>query len=216
MADPAITRCEHTVPNEAALCDAYELELQSACGKRVRFGELVAGKGSHITTVVIFIRHFFCKYDQDYVRKVSQHLTESVLETLPNPTGPSQLIIIGCGDPRRIVPYVAETNTPFPIYTDPTGRIYKTLRMKKSLSGVTRPPSYAKASFFGSLRLVFKDMLRSGLRVFNGGSWRQNGGEWVFRGRRCVYAHRMETVSDHLTAEQLIEVLGQDVPPVKA
>lgn len=36
------------------LHEAYELEIQSENGKKIRFGEVVAGKGDSITTIVIF------------------------------------------------------------------------------------------------------------------------------------------------------------------
>ncbi|OQD76723.1 hypothetical protein PENANT_c124G03772 [Penicillium antarcticum] len=52
--------------SDDTLHEAYELEVQSKNGEPVRFGELVAGKGDSVTTVVIFVRHFFCIYDQDY------------------------------------------------------------------------------------------------------------------------------------------------------
>ncbi|KAF7596801.1 hypothetical protein BBP40_012400 [Aspergillus hancockii] len=99
-----IIRVPDDLPTETDLCDAYQLELQSETGPPVRFGELVTGKGDHITTVVIFIRHFFCAYDQDYVHLISQRLTEAVLSSLPNSAGPTQVIIIGCGSPVGIVP----------------------------------------------------------------------------------------------------------------
>lgn len=38
------------------LHEAYELEVQTAKGDNVRFGELVAGKGDSVTTIVIFSR----------------------------------------------------------------------------------------------------------------------------------------------------------------
>lgn len=41
------------------LHEAYELEIQSKKGKSVRFGELVAGKGDSITTIVIFSESHF-------------------------------------------------------------------------------------------------------------------------------------------------------------
>ncbi|GIJ90090.1 hypothetical protein Asppvi_009040 [Aspergillus pseudoviridinutans] len=211
MSDTTITRCDD-LPEPKELAEAYELELQSQNGQPIRFGELVAGKGGQITTIVIFIRHFFCAYDQEYVRVASRRLTDSVLSTLPNPTGPSQLIIIGCGDSQRIVPYVSETEAAFPIYTDPTGTIYEKLHMKRTRSHMTQSPSYAQIPFFSALGKTFKQMFRSGWQAFRGGSWAQNGGEWVFRGGKCVYVHRMEHVSDHLTADQLLEVLSHDEP----
>ncbi|GIK06326.1 hypothetical protein Aspvir_001973 [Aspergillus viridinutans] len=211
MSDTIITRCDD-LPAPKELAEAYELELQSQNGKPIRFGELVAGKGGQITTIVIFIRHFFCAYDQDYVRVVSRRLTDSVLATLPSPTGPSQLIMIGCGDSQRIVPYVSETEAAFPIYTDRTGKIYEKLHMKRTRSQMTQSPSYAQISFISALGKAFRQMFWSGWQAFRGGSWGQNGGEWVFRGGKCVYVHRMKHVSDHLTADQLLEVLSHDEP----
>ncbi|PYH81109.1 hypothetical protein BO82DRAFT_336638 [Aspergillus uvarum CBS 121591] len=205
----------HEKPAEESdgLYEAYEIELQNSAGGTIRFGDLVAGKGSNITTLVIFIRHFFCIYDQSYVRTVSHHLSDSILASLPeNPdTGPCQVLIIGCGDPARIVPYVAETAARFPVYTDPTGRIYSELRMKRTVHGITRPPVYTEVSFVRALGRTLKQMFSAGgwLRAFRGGPWNVNGGEWVFRGGRCVYVHRMERVGDHLTAGQLLEVLGE-------
>ncbi|GAQ03722.1 hypothetical protein ALT_1043 [Aspergillus lentulus] len=211
MSDTIITRCDD-LPEPKELAEAYELELQSQNGQPIRFGELVAGKGGQITTIVVFIRHFFCAYDQDYVRVASRRLTDSVLATLPNPTGPSQLIIIGCGDPQRIVPYVSETEAAFPIYTDRKGKIYEKLHMKRTRSHITQPPPYTQNSFLSALGKTFKQMFCSGWQAFLGGSWGQNGGEWVFRGGKPVYVHRMEHVSDHLTADQLLEVLSHDKP----
>ncbi|RAK75974.1 peroxiredoxin-like family protein [Aspergillus fijiensis CBS 313.89] len=200
-------------PKPDSLYEAYEIELQSSAGGSIRFGDLIAGKGSNITTLVIFIRHFFCIYDQSYVRTLSHHLSDSLLASLPDPGsgGPCQVIIIGCGDPARIVPYVAETAARFPVYTDPTGRIYSELRMNRTVRGITRPPAYTEVSFVRALGRTLRQMFSAGgwRRAFRGGPWNLNGGEWVFKGRRCVYVHRMESVGDHLTAGQLLEVLGE-------
>lgn len=39
---------------DETLHEAYEVEVKSKNGKPVRFGELVAGKGESITTIVVF------------------------------------------------------------------------------------------------------------------------------------------------------------------
>ena len=39
---------------DGSLHEAYELEVQTQDGAVVRFGELVAGKGDAVTTIVIF------------------------------------------------------------------------------------------------------------------------------------------------------------------
>ncbi|KAL2863272.1 peroxiredoxin-like family protein [Aspergillus lucknowensis] len=205
-----ITRSD-TLPNPSDLRDAYELELRSPKGKPVRLGELVLDK----------VRHFFCAYDQDYVRTIAHALTDSLLKTLPhtnsnddsndNNNNPTQLIIIGCGHPALIVPYVAETAAPFPVYTDPRGALYEKLHMTRTVRSIMRPPSYATVGFWRALGTTFRQMAAAGWRgvLGGGGSWAQNGGEWVFRGGKCVYVHRMENVSDHLTAEELMRVMGE-------
>ncbi|RAH39659.1 peroxiredoxin-like family protein, partial [Aspergillus brunneoviolaceus CBS 621.78] len=181
-------------PKPDSLYEAYEIELQSSAGGSIRFGDLIAGKGSNITTLVIFS-------------------ADSLLASLPDPGsgGPCQVIIIGCGDPARIIPYVAETAARFPVYTDPTGRIYSELRMNRSVRGITRPPAYTEVSFVRALGRTLRQMFSAGgwRRAFRGGPWNLNGGEWVFKGGRCVYVHRMESVGDHLTAGQLLEALGE-------
>lgn len=45
--------------SDEALHEAYELEIQSQNGDPIRFGELVAGKGDSITTIVIFGESIF-------------------------------------------------------------------------------------------------------------------------------------------------------------
>ncbi|KAL3495072.1 AhpC/TSA antioxidant enzyme-domain-containing protein [Aspergillus germanicus] len=206
----AITRSAVDIPGPDELRDAYELELRCANGNPVRLGELICEKGDHITTIIVFVRHFFCAYDQDYVRTISHHLTDSMLQSLPSTssTGPSQLIIIGCGDPALITPYVSETSTPFPIYSDPSGRIYENLHMTRTTSKIMEQPSYSTVGFWRSLGKAFCQMAASGWKGLRGGGWGQNGGEWVFKDGKCVYVHRMENVGDHLTAGELLEVLG--------
>ncbi|CEN60471.1 hypothetical protein ASPCAL02909 [Aspergillus calidoustus] len=205
-----ITRSATDPPSPDDLRDAYELELRSPNGNPVRLGELICEKGDNITTIIVFIRHFFCVYDQDYVRTISHHLTDSLLKSLPSTssTGPSQLIIIGCGDPALITPYVSETSTPFPVYSDPRGRIYEKLHMTRTMSNVMKQPSYSTVGFWRALGKTFRQMAASGWRGLRGGGWGQNGGEWVFKGGKCVYVHRMKDVGDHLTAGELLEVLG--------
>ncbi len=43
-----------TLPGDETIHEAYEIELETQSGDTVRFGELVAGKGDSITTIVIF------------------------------------------------------------------------------------------------------------------------------------------------------------------
>ncbi|KAJ5860481.1 uncharacterized protein N7529_007791 [Penicillium soppii] len=209
------------------LHEAYELEIQSEKGKKVRFGELVAGKGDSITTIVIFserhpssshdyinwpadtfpVRHFFCVYDQDYVRTLSKQMTNKLLDTVPECARPAQVIILGCGDHTLIVPYMEETSSEFPIYTDPTGGIYEKLQMKRT-GGFTEPPPYSDFTFSTGLAQTMKQIWKRGWAGLRGGNWNQQGGEWIFQRGRLRYAHRMEGSHDHLTADRLLEILN--------
>jgi hypothetical protein len=122
--------------------------------------------------------------------------------------GPTRLIIIGCGEPTRILPYVAETSCMFPVFTDPTGRIYEELGMKRSWHLPPQPPPYMKHSLSMLVMTSVRQMFGSGYDAFRGGNYWQNGGEWIFRDGRCVWGHRMETTGDHATAEELVRVLS--------
>lgn len=54
MTDPDTSSDWPTFPGDDSLHQAYEIELETQSGDTVRFGELVAGKGDSITTIVIF------------------------------------------------------------------------------------------------------------------------------------------------------------------
>ncbi|KAJ5083465.1 hypothetical protein N7456_012892 [Penicillium angulare] len=195
---------------DESLHEAYELEIQSKEGKRLRFGELIAGKGDSVTTIVVFVRHFFCVYDQSYVRTLASQMMQNLLSTLPGSANPAQVIIIGCGDHSLIVPYMEETGTELPIYSDSSGELYEKLQMTRTMDGFTTPPPYTEASFVGSFATCLKQMWRRGWAGLRGGNWGQQGGEWIFQDGRLRYAHRMEGDNDHLTAEELVEILRVD------
>ncbi|KAJ6006897.1 hypothetical protein N7451_004841 [Penicillium sp. IBT 35674x] len=210
MADLNIPTESPDFLTDDSLHEAYELDIQSGSGQDVRFGEIVASKGDSVTSIVIFIRHFFCLYDQDYVRTLSGKITQSLLDTVPPSAKPAQVIIIGCGDPALIGPYMEETSDEFPIYSDPSGKIYEKLKMIRSTGGITEPPPYSCESFSTALGKTFKQMWKRGWAGLKGGSWDQQGGEWIFQRGKLRYAHRMEGTSDHLTAERLCEILSVD------
>ncbi|KAF3234929.1 hypothetical protein TWF128_002176 [Orbilia oligospora] len=211
MAEPYIPTSPHPIPDEKTISTICNLPVLSSDGESCRFGDLIAARDGVDNVVVIFIsylvRHFFCTCDQDYIRSLAGCLTPTVLSTLP--VGPSRLVIVGCGDPSRIIPYAVETSCDFPIFTDPTRRIYEKLEMNKSLGSSTRP-AYMEHTLLSLIVRSMGQMVRSGYGAFKGGDFWQNGGEWIFRKGRCVWAHRMETTSDHVTAKKLTNVLSGD------
>lgn len=154
------------------------------------------------------VRHFFCVYDQDYVRTLSRQMTQTLLDTVPLSARPAEIIILGCGDHTLIAPYIEETSTEFPIYSDPTGRIYEKLQMKRQRGGFTEPPPYSNFSFPTGLAETIKQIWRRGWAGLRGGNWNQQGGEWIFQRGKLRYAHRMEGSHDHLTADKLLGILN--------
>ncbi|KAH9213231.1 hypothetical protein DL95DRAFT_390809 [Leptodontidium sp. 2 PMI_412] len=123
MSKPSLPKSPDAIPDEKTISDTYNLPVLSHDGKSIRFGQMVDPKDGVITAIVIFIRHFFCSLDQDYVRSLPTSITPNVLSTLPLPTGPSRVAVIGCSDPSRILPYTVETPCEFSIFMDPTCRI---------------------------------------------------------------------------------------------
>ncbi|KAH6707963.1 AhpC/TSA antioxidant enzyme-domain-containing protein [Leptodontidium sp. MPI-SDFR-AT-0119] len=205
MSQPSLLKFSHSIPEEQTLSESYALPVYSHDGRSTPFGELVSGDGV-VAVIAIFVRHFFCACDQDYISSLPPHITPDTLSTLPS--GPARLVVIGCGDPSRILPYTTETSCEFPIFTDPTCRLHERLRMKRSLAGSSKT-TYMKHSLFGLIMSSVRQMIWSGFGAFKGGDYSQNGGEWIFRAGKCVWVHRMETTSDHVPAEELIRVLRE-------
>lgn len=204
MSQASLPKTSHSIPDEKTLSESYALPVYSHDGNSIPFGDLISKDGV-VTVIAIFARHFFCSCDQDYIRSLPPYITPAALSALP--CSPAQLVVIGCGDPSRILHYAAETSCEFPIFTDPTGRLYEMLGMKRSLASSSKPV-YMKHSLLGLIISSVRQMIWSGFGAFKGGNYSQNGGEWIFRIGKCVWVHRMETTSDHTPAEELIRVLG--------
>lgn len=156
------------------------------------------------------VRHFFCIYDQEYVRTIATQLTKSVLDTIPSHSKPAQVIIIGCGDHTLIGPYMEETSDAIPIYSDPSGKIYEKLQMKRTYAGFNDPPPYSCESFPSAFFKDFKQRWKNGWAGLKGGPGDQQGGEWIFQRGRLKYVHRMQKMNDHLTADRLVDILKMD------
>lgn len=140
-------------------------------------------------------------------------MNQALLDTIPSSAKPAQVIIIGCGDHSVIVPYTAETTDAFPIYSDGSGKIYEKLHMKRTLEGFTTPPPYSPESYTSALAQYVKQRSKNMIAALMGGPMDQQGGEWIFHRGKLRYSHRMEGANDHLTAEQLLDILkaGQDL-----
>jgi hypothetical protein len=82
--------------------------------------------------------------------------------------------------------------------------------MKRTLDGFTIPPPYAPESFTGALAQYVKQTSKNLMAGLKGGPLHQQGGEWIFHRGKLRYSHRMEGANDHLTAEQLLDILKAD------
>lgn len=115
---------------------------------------------------------------QDYLRTLSESITPESLLRLPLSTF---IVVIGCGDPGLIDMYAEAARCRFPIYADPTRRLYAELGMVRSLALGERP-AYARQSLLASTAHSVVQGLRqlpSGLAL-RGGDSKQVGGEFLF------------------------------------
>ncbi len=77
--------------------------------------------------------------------------------------------------------YVQETGCPFPVYTDPTRKLYSDLGMVRSLAPGSRPAYMRRSLLSASIASVFQGLrqLKKGLAM-KAGDQRQIGGEFLF------------------------------------
>ncbi|KAI0002761.1 AhpC/TSA antioxidant enzyme-domain-containing protein [Xylariaceae sp. FL0662B] len=148
-------------------------------GKSRPFKSLYAGHNVARRVLIIFIRHFFCGNCQEYLRTLSANVTPDALLQLPVSTF---IAVVGCGSPELINTYVQETGCPFPVYADPTRRLYAELGMVRTLAMGTRPAylqdkTLAHTVVSGVVQGL--KQVKSGL-VTKMGDQRQVGGEFLF------------------------------------
>jgi len=106
----------------------------------------------------------------------------------------TRLIIIGCGSTNVIQNYIDTTGTTFPIYTDPTRSIYKTLRMTRTLVQPSKLPEYAKTGplemFVKAFKYSIGNVMKTG-KIWESGDIAQIGGEWIVEDGELVWCHLM-------------------------
>ncbi|KAJ4406936.1 hypothetical protein N0V82_010037 [Gnomoniopsis sp. IMI 355080] len=147
-------------------------------GKTHTFKSLYTGRNVARRVLIIFVRHFFCGNCQEYLRSLSASINAEALLGLPISTF---IAVIGCGDPALIDMYASETDCPYPIYADPTRKLYQELGMVKTLALGQRPAYMNKSLLKSSLDSIVQGVkqIKSGLAI-KGGDQRQIGGEFLF------------------------------------
>lgn len=133
--------------------------------------------------------------------------------------------------------YIDATGCPFPIYTDPSRKLFDTLGMIKTLAPGVRP-AYQRQSMASSVAASLVQGLKqlpTGLAT-RSGDHRQVGGEFLFEPvepespvpeisegnekdeamqygaeeKRVSWCHRMKTTRDHTEVPVLRKILGMD------
>ncbi|KAL8767988.1 MAG: hypothetical protein Q9209_005659 [Squamulea sp. 1 TL-2023] len=205
----------NNVPRRKDLERVAELPVLDKDGKPHAFRSLYTSPSNERSrTLIIFIRHFFCGNCQEYLRSLSSSITPDVLQSL----SPSLNIrIIGCGQPDLIPMYARETECPYPIYADPSKKLYAELGMIRTLSLGPKAPQYMQYSLPSAVVRAIYQSLKAGRDAFKGGDYWQVGGEFIFEHGEVTWCHRMKNTRDHAEIPEMRRQLGLDgaTPPLR-
>jgi len=124
---PEPTQTEWAIPTASQLAHAASLPVIAESGLRVTFGSLFATQ----RTVVIFIRHFWCPFCQDYMTSLMSIAHPDMMYTTPPDADAEQvqLVVISNGAHAFIPKYKQIFSMPFSVYTDPSLALYMALGM---------------------------------------------------------------------------------------
>jgi hypothetical protein len=186
----------------ASLLPVIGEDLQS-----VTFGSLFI---NHLT-VVCFIRHFYCPFCSDYMISLVATANPDALREAN-----VELVIISDGSPKMIAAYRKIFKCTFPIFTDPTRKLYCALGM--TLRTLDAGPKDEAGDYIihgplEGLGMVLKNAVK--MPLAKGGDTKQLGGEFLLGpGPVCHYAHRMHTTRSHAPVRELLERAGVDMNPI--
>ncbi|KAI1812372.1 hypothetical protein GGS20DRAFT_558465 [Poronia punctata] len=167
------------IPSQQVLRTIETYTVFGRDGKSHPFKSLYAGHNVARRVLVIFIRHFFCGSCQEYIRLLSASITPEALLGLPVSTF---ITVVGCGSPKLIDAYVEQTKCAFPVYADPTCKLYQELGMTRTLSLGARPAYLQNTSLAHSIVSGLYQGLKqvkTGLAL-QAGEVSQVGGEFLF------------------------------------
>ncbi|KAF9692748.1 hypothetical protein EKO04_009094 [Ascochyta lentis] len=201
------------LPSEKDLSKVENLLILDAAGKSRPFKELYDASGVAPRQLIIFIRHFFCGNCQEYLRTLSSSITPEDLLALPTPTS---ITVIGCGRPELIPMYTEATGCLFPIYAEPTRKIYDHLGMTRTFDLGSKPAYMQTNVLINSVQSIFQG-LSTGRKALKGGDFKQVGGEFLFENGECTWVHRMKTTRGHAEVSDIRTLLGLDDrrPPMR-
>jgi hypothetical protein len=117
-------------------------------------------------------------------------------------------VVIGCGAPELIEGYRQHTGCPFPIYADPTRKLFDVLGMTQSLNLGSKQPAYQTKSMLASTLASLLQGIKLGSGSFKAGSFRQLGGEFLYEQDAVQWCHRMRNTRDHAEVQEFRTILG--------
>ena len=110
--------------------------------------------------------------------------------------------------------YVQTTACQFPVYADPTRKLYDYLGMTRTLDLGKKKPSYIQSNLFVTSVQSIVQSLKTGNKALKGGDFKQVGGEFLFEDGECVWVHRMRNTRDHAEIPDLRRKIGlEDAKP---
>lgn len=130
---------------------------------------------------------------------------------------PTSIVVIGCGNPSLIPMYRETTNCEFPIYADPTQKLYENLGMVRTWDLGPKKPEYMQNGVLAGAVTSIVQALKSGKDALKGGDMKQIGGEFLFEDGKVTWCHRMRNTRDHAEVLELRALIGLDDsrPPMR-
>jgi AhpC/TSA antioxidant enzyme len=164
-----------------ALHKAGDLEVFDENGEKVKFSSFYTEK----QTLVIFIRHFLC--GNCMVRQHNSLLHDltfkEYVKALSTGIDPSELsskginvAIVGCGDHALIKSYVEDTGSKYPVYADPSQKLFDAFGLARTLA-LGKKPNYMSFGLVGGIMKGIMNALKAGTKAFKAGDVTQVGGE---------------------------------------
>lgn len=129
-------------PDGATLAATFDIPVYTADGLAIPFGNFHnPSTAVNQRQLIVFIRHFYCGACQAYVKALSESISKQEYFAIPIPTS---IIIIGCGHPNLIPFYKEITGSSFPIFAEPSRRLFKKLGMVISANIGRQRPEYMR------------------------------------------------------------------------
>ncbi|KAI4734321.1 hypothetical protein E4T50_15143 [Aureobasidium sp. EXF-12298] len=195
-------------PDRGQLAVAGQVPVYDANGTSRLFSTFFTGLDAiGDRQFIIFVRHFFCGACQAYMKAIAEAITMQAYYTMAVPTN---IIVIGCGSPSMIPFYKQATGCPFPIFADPSRKLYKALGMTLTLNlAGPKRPEYMKDISFNQWQLKqWTTMAKAkGATKFKGGNLLQIGGEFLFQDGQVVWCHRMKNMRGHAEVSVVKRIL---------